>query len=600
MFSKLQRFSVMIKNAIIKHPIEILFVTYVTVILMPNVGHYDLFNAFHNLIALAPICFIVLYLARNTKAYWFLIPLPVVTALFYSDIKLELLEDSRYWAVVLCTFLCLISQHWHKNNYNFVSQMTNKLVNITFAFVLATIIFGALSCITFAITELFNLNKYDYTIFKQFWVFSILWAFPVLFLTLENQHSANDSSYLNRVGEMLLNWILSPALIIYTAIIYAYVVFIALQGQMPNGVVANVAFPYLTIGLAIQAVQLLLQNAKWQWFYRYFAYLALLPLALIWYAIYIRLNHYGLTEARIYLVIGAITLSICYGLLISKRLAQYRFFSAISIVVILFSVFILDPHKIALEDQTQRLDSYLVKHKLLDVNNKIDTQAVLEHKKVLGENRDEIEHLDSMIRYIAKEYTAEQFKQKYGIESGYDLIYKTGERNYDTTTFEASNSELIRLTKDDMKNAQEYIIFNLRYYRPNRLNNHAAADNKQCKKLISQAYDFRTSDRQAKYEYINQECNKIQETPTEFIIEFSGIEPNIKFNINDVVKKVFDKHNLSMNERHKTEILDKVKADLLKLDLGNAELSLNYIELKFLENTGYVVESISTNYLMLK
>ncbi len=58
---------------------------------------------------------------------------------------------------------------------------------------------------------------------------------------------------------MLLNWILSPALIIYTAIIYAYVIFIAAKGQMPDGVVANVALPYLAFGLAIQAVQLLLK-----------------------------------------------------------------------------------------------------------------------------------------------------------------------------------------------------------------------------------------------------------------------------------------------------------------------------------------------------
>lgn len=243
MFSKLHLFGVMMKNAIIKHPIEILFVTYVTAILLPNIGDYSLFKKFENLLALAPICFIVLYLALNTKAYWLLVLLPIATALFFNEIKIELLEDSRYWAIALCIFLCLISQHWHKNNTHFVSEMVNKLVNIGFAFVLATIIFAALSSITFAITELFNLNSYHDSLFQRFWVFAIIWAFPVLFLTLENQDSADDSTYLNRIGEMLLNWILSPALIIYTAIIYAYVVYIIIRGEMPNGVVANVAFP---------------------------------------------------------------------------------------------------------------------------------------------------------------------------------------------------------------------------------------------------------------------------------------------------------------------------------------------------------------------
>lgn len=600
MLNKLQRFSSMVRHTIIQHPLEILFITYVTAILLPNIGDYSALKSFQNLIALAPICFIVLYLARNTKAYWLLVPLPIATALFFNEIKIELLEDSRYWAVALCIFLCLISQHWHKNNTHFVSEMVNKLVNIGFAFVLAKIIFAALSSITFAITELFNLNSYDYSLFERFWVFAIIWAFPVLFLTLENQDSADDSTYLNRIGEMLLNWILSPALIIYTAIIYAYVVYIIARGEMPNGVIANVAFPYLTIGLAIQAVQLLLQNAKWQRFYRYFAYLALLPLALVWYAISIRLSNYGLTETRIYLVIGAITLSICYGLLLVQRFAQYRLFSAVSIAVILISVFFLDPQKIAFENQIQRLDSYLLKHNLLDKNQKINKNAVLEYKKSLAKNRDEIERLDSMLRYVGNESTDGQLKQKYGIEF-YDLLYQTDEKFYDENRFQArSDTSVIRLTQADMENAREYIMIDWRIYRPTGFEN-TKTDENGCQKLISQIYDLQNLEQKVKYETIPQECEQIKKDMTDFIIEFLDRDQAIKFNINDEVKTVFKKHGLDITTLHGNETLNKLKTDLLKLDLGNnAVLSLDYLELKFVENLGYIVEELDTQYLLLK
>ncbi|MEG9491109.1 DUF4153 domain-containing protein [Mannheimia indoligenes] len=600
MFSKLHLFGVMMKNAIIKHPLEILFVTYVTAILLPNIGDYSALKSFQNLIALAPICFIVLYLARNTKAYWLLVLLPIATALFFNEIKIELLEDSRYWASALCIFLCLISQHWHKNNTHFVSEMVNKLVNIGFAFVLETIIFAALSAITFAIIKLFNLNSYDYSLFEQFWIFSIVWAFPVLFLTLENQDSADDSTYLNRIGEMLLNWILSPALITYTTIIYAYVVYIIIRGEMPNGVVANVAFPYLITGLAIQAVQLLLQNAKWQWFYRYYVYLALLPLALVWYAIYIRLSNYGLTEARIYLAIGAITLSICYGLLLVQRFAQYRLFSAVSIVVILISVFVLDPQQMAIKDQTQRLDRYLNEHNLLDKNNKINKEAVFKHKQSLGDNRAEIERFNSMVSYVAKEFHSEKFKEKYGIESSYELI---SERDYNEypRIFETSDHRPIRLTKTDMENVKEFIVLERRFYRPTHIyTRRTEEDRNQCQTLIYQGYDFTTNEFNAdNYTKTAQACDEIK-APTEFIIAFKGIEPEIQFNIDDEVRKIFAKHKLDITQTHQYEVLENIKSDLLNIDLGSAVLSLSDIRLQFEDNIGYMVDSFTTKYLMLK
>ncbi|MFA9489056.1 MULTISPECIES: DUF4153 domain-containing protein [unclassified Mannheimia] len=591
MFIKLQRFKSMVRHTIIQHPLEILSVTYVAFFLINN-------PSYNEFIALFPLCFVLLYLMRNSKVYWLLAPIPIAVAFFHHKININLLGDSRYWAVTLCAFICLISQYWHKDNRKFIDEMSNKLINIIFAGTLAMIIWGILSCITIAIIALFNIEVYSSPIFERFGIFAGFWAFPVLFLTLEQQNATTDR-YLNNIGEMLLNWILSPALIIYTTIIYAYVVYIIIRGEMPNGVVANVAFPYLTIGLLIQAVQLLLKNAKWQWFYRYYVYFALLPLALVWYAIYIRLSNYGLTEARIYLVIGAITLTICYGLLLTKRFAQYRLFSAVSIVVILISVFVLDPQKIAIEDQTQRLDNYLSEHNLLDENNKISKEAVFKHKQSLGDNRAEIERFNSMLSYVARELRFEQFKEKYGIESAYELI---SEKDYNSPRiFETTNRNPIRLTKADMENAKEFIVLEKRFYRPSHIYTRSTEDDRtQCQTLIYQGYDFTNNEFNAdNYTEITQACDEI-EAPKEFIIAFKGIEPEIQFNIDDEVRKIFAKHNLDITQTHQDDVLENIKSDLLNIDLGNAVLSLNDIQLLFEDDVGYVVDRFAMKYLMLK
>lgn len=601
MLGKIQRFSTMVRHTILQHPLEILLVTYVAFLLInnPSYSYYDNFRQYDNLIALSTLCFVLLYLMRNNKVYWLLTPIPIAVALFHHKINLNLLEDSRYWAITLCAFLCLISQYWHKDNRTFIDEMLNKLINMVFAGALAMIIWGVLSCITLAIIFLFNLEMYNSLLFERFGIFAGFWAFPVIFLTLEQQ-SATTDRYLNNIGEMLLNWILSPALIIYTAIIYAYVVYIIIRGEMPNGVVANVAFPYLTVGLAIQAVQLLLQNAKWQWFYRYYVYLALLPLALVWYAIYIRLSNYGLTEARIYLAIGATTLSICYGLLLVPRFAQYRLFSAVSIAVILISVFILDPQQMAIKDQTQRLDRYLSEHNLLNTNNKINKEAVSKHKQLLGDNRAEIERFNSMVSYVAREFHSEKFKEKYGIESPYELI---SERDYNENLrfFETSNHTPIRLTKADMENAKEFIVLETEFYRPSHIyTRRTEEDRNQCQTLIYQGYDF-THNEFTTYNYTEttEACDAIK-APKEFIIAFKGIEPEIQFNIDDEVRKIFAKHKLDITQMHQYEVLENIKSSLLNIDLDSAVLSLSDIRLQFEDDVGYVVYSFTTKYLVLK
>ena len=598
MLGRLQHFTSMVRQTIIQHPLEILFVTYVSFFLIKNISYFNDFRLLENLIALSPLCFVLLYLMRNSKVYWLLTPIPIAISFFHHKINLNLLEDSRYWAVTLCTFLCLISQYWHKDNRKFIDEMSNKLINMAFAGALAMIIWGVLSCITLAIIFLFNFEMYSSPIFERFGIFAGSWAFPVLFLTLEQQ-SATTDRYLNNIGEMLLNWILSPALIIYTAIIYAYVVYIIDRGEMPNGVVANVASPYLTIGLVIQAVQLLLQNATWQWFYRYYVYLALLPLLLVWYAIYIRISNYGLTEARIYLVIGAITLTICYGLLLTKRFAQYRLFSAVSIAVILISVFVLDPQKIAIEDQTQRLDNYLREHNLFDENNKINKEAIFKHKQSVGDNRAEIERFNSMVSYVAREFHSEKFKEKYGIESSYELI---SERDYNNPRiFETANRSPIRLTKADMENVKELIVLDRRFYRPNHIyTRRTEEDRNQCQTLIYQGYDLSNNEFNAdNYTETTQACDEIK-APKEFIIAFKGIEPEIQFNIDDEVWKIFAKHNLDITRTHQDDVLESIKSDLLNIDLGNAELSLSDIRLLFEDDVGYVVDNFTTKYLVLK
>jgi len=129
--------------------------------------------------------------------------------------------------------------------------LAHKFLNCAFALLIA-VLFGLLgSGLAATIQGLFHVNMNDFYVYERLWFTSWVWIFPVAYLSLLQREGTSDKLK-NDFGEILLNWILSPALLIYTLIIYAYAVSILVQGKMPEGIIANVAFPY--IGCRYRAV----------------------------------------------------------------------------------------------------------------------------------------------------------------------------------------------------------------------------------------------------------------------------------------------------------------------------------------------------------
>ena len=90
---------------------------------------------------------------------------------------------------------------------------------------------------------------------------------------------------LNRSIEILVNLILVPALMIFTVLLYAYVGKIILAGALPKGMVSNIALPYLVGGLGVYALRSISVKPNWDGFFKFFPYLSIVPIALLWLAI---------------------------------------------------------------------------------------------------------------------------------------------------------------------------------------------------------------------------------------------------------------------------------------------------------------------------
>ncbi len=87
-------------------------------------------------------------------------------------------------------------------------------------------------------------------------------------------------------------------------------------------------------------MQELLSTRHFDWFYRYFSYVALGPLVLLWVGVVRRVGEYGLTEMRVYLIAVSLLLTLFPLMLPSPRTRSFYRMSMITGGVAILLTFI--------------------------------------------------------------------------------------------------------------------------------------------------------------------------------------------------------------------------------------------------------------------
>ena len=144
-------------------------------------------------------------------------------------------------------------------------------------------------------------------VFKYVWTISLGLIAPVSFLTVAPRSFADritkkeEGEFTFRATAALVKFVLVPLLLVYTTILYAYAAKIALAWELPKGTLGSMVMAYLLIG----AITLLLaypsrdaSGPLVRLFWRYWVWLAALPVLLLFIAVFRRIADYGVTEPR--------------------------------------------------------------------------------------------------------------------------------------------------------------------------------------------------------------------------------------------------------------------------------------------------------------
>lgn len=220
-----------------------------------------------------------------------------------------------------------------------------------------------------------------------------------------------------KVLRLILNFILSPAVIIYTVILYTYFIKIVFEWNLPKGGVAWMVMGFIAVALIGRVAQSILSQRYYDWFYRRFTIIAIPPLIMYWIGSIYRIRLYSFTESRFYLMVAGVLMTLFVLMLWKERTRRYQLMALIFGSAIILFTYIpgISAKSIGLSCQKQRLDQLISEMKLTDaktgkLNDDLDMRSIRQDSLKCEQYKD----VTSVISYVRSEIGDKEFEAKYG------------------------------------------------------------------------------------------------------------------------------------------------------------------------------------------
>lgn len=321
-------------QAIRKNPVEVFLALFFC---LAGCVYYENKGAgVENLLHYAPVLFLLTYTfnrftAAHRKGRWLYYLSGCFFLPFYS-----FAWDGRsitYSVTLVVVQLFYLLAGWERENRPFVRSALTYLGAILSSGLLAMIAWLLSISIYFSIHAIFEI--WD-SLENRFLAYTAAFFFgslaPLLFLMFNEKQRKGWEE--NKVFPALLNFVLSPALLIYAVILYLYFLKIVFLWSLPKGVVAWIVMSFVAGGFCLKGCQLFLAQRRYDWFYNRFSYVVLPALAMYWVGASYRICQYGFTQARVYLVVAGLILTATAFFFFSRRTGRYVYVALVAIVLL--------------------------------------------------------------------------------------------------------------------------------------------------------------------------------------------------------------------------------------------------------------------------
>lgn len=397
-----------IQKTIVRFPLECitaLIGMVITILLSEQADHTPNFNFYAKIALSCSLCFVTflsisLYFSGSNKPLTrfsssLLAGVIVSSFVFQFSEKITKVEMLQFIVLnitlhLLVSFSAFIKNYnqesfWEFNKQLFLRILTTGLYSI--------VLFSGLSLAILAVNQLFGVELYE-KIYFHLWLIIVIGFSTVFFLAgMPEMNSSNTQLTLNYPNGLkkFTQFVLLPLISIYLGILVIYEIKILFTLTLPVGWVSYLILVFALFGiLSFLLVYPIANQKENRWmhtFNRWFYFLLVPLLGLLFWAILYRINLYGITHERYYVLILSLWLSVVVVYFIVQKQPKIKF-----IPISLFFTGIISiagpqsADNISKKSQLNRFESYI---KIMD-------------KKEL--NNEQKKDLSSIVDFIESNY----------------------------------------------------------------------------------------------------------------------------------------------------------------------------------------------------
>ena len=307
-----------------------------------------IYNLSHRIIALLVLSFTIslLYiytlnlLSKKRRRGWYygslILPIAAITTIVILHLIIPSFTTSSI--SLLCPLLLVIISKKSNNNVGFITNSIKISAKITISILLTILVGGIILSIIASLGLIFNIMFLDFKILSVFLATFIPFCIlPAIFLYLEYKEEKKPLGE-NNFLHVIINFILTPAIVAYGVIMYLYFAKIIITQKMPEGVIFGTAITFMMIGIMTKGARLLLEKTIMNWVFKYFSLIAIPAIIMLWISVYERIANYGITTNRIYLILTLCIVTLWCVAMMFKKLYNYKYLAIVTVAT--FTIFI--------------------------------------------------------------------------------------------------------------------------------------------------------------------------------------------------------------------------------------------------------------------
>lgn len=318
---------------------------------------------------------------------------------FFLLKNFEMVPMVRYFATTIFFILVFFYIYRINKEEEYENYVIGLFSSAALTAIYSGVLYFGLSAIIFTIDRLFDIDIDSKYYLYMFFIVSFIFAVSLFLSKLPNDSEGVLNRSYARSLAILLLYIVIPLLTAYNVILYAYFVKILVTWVWPKGLVSHLVLwsSVLSVGVIFLITPMLEQSKIAKQFKVWFPKAVLPILVMMFMSIWIRVDQYGVTERRYFVILlGLWTTGIMLYYSFKKPLRNIIIPISLSIVVLLSVFGPLSSFSVSIRSQNKRLNDMLQANEMLSDGNVVSNPNI---------PNDSIHEISNIISYFKENHS---------------------------------------------------------------------------------------------------------------------------------------------------------------------------------------------------